>query len=524
MGILFTYQNQSKYAKLENLHEKPIEVAKSKIHRLQEPANQNPGQIKATSAESGQNRDLNSNPNQLSKESTETGNSNNKKIDSVGISTVNAPTQLKEDLPKFGPFYFNNEPVLLKAWEEAWQLVLRKSVSETESINSTSEAQEKIKQDYVSAMRNVQTEAMDAYAGSGNLSVKGSDFHWMMIKDGCFFLQLALVMLGGAEALGHPPGHVIFGVRKANQKKIKTWLDAMFFVGNQIPLVILQELMKQSFFQQVIHDGKWEPPTVLSKRVLYELLVLPSLDIRIPEKRFLQWICCNKGRSARMEKDSLFLIKDKKPPCDILQGLRSMILGSREEPEESEQDEIDLEANWKASTSEEKRKINATSLQRAGITIKHKPGVGIRGIYFEETFCGANLHLPTFTVEDETEIILKNLKNYEINQPIAKNNREVCSYLRFMGDIICTVEDVNLLVKKGIIKGLKKETDKLPGIMRRLDCKDLTQHLYNVKLQISSYCAPAWLQYAKYVLNVVAILTFIQTLYTMIGYHHSSKC
>ncbi|KAG8369824.1 hypothetical protein BUALT_Bualt14G0053900 [Buddleja alternifolia] len=519
MEMLFTCHKQSTSVRSKGrneytrIKEKPDLIASNhispKIHRLQESAGENiHPQIKANSRETGQNRELSSNPEHLNmKESTET-------------DSVNASTPIKDGLPKFGPFYYNNDHVFQEAREEAWLLVLRKT---DPNINS-SEAQEKIKQDYMSAMRNVQKEAIDAYAGNGSLPVKGSDFLWMMIKDGCFFLQLALVILGGAKLLGHPPDHVIFS-NQQNSKKITMWLDAMFFAGNQIPLIVLQELMKQSFFHNVIAKGEWVRPSVLSKRILYELLVLPSLDIRSPEKSFILPLMCCKGRSARSEKDCHVLLKDIiHQPCDVLQGLRSMILGPSIEPEEFEPDEIDLEANWKQSTSEEKRKINATSLKKAGITIKHIQGVGIRGISFEETYYGANLYLPTFTVEDDTEMTLKNLKTYEMNQPGAKNNREVCSYLRFMGDIICTLEDVKLLAKKGIIQGSKKEIDKLPGIMRRLECMDLTHHLYNVKLHIGSYSAPAWVQYVKYVMNLVALLTLIQTMYTVLSFHHSSKC
>ncbi|KAI3469823.1 hypothetical protein Pfo_026486 [Paulownia fortunei] len=528
MTMFFTCQKQSRslgnkgrheFTRLVETPEKSLEpLKKRKIHRLRETT-ENPGQMKEPSGQSGQSRELCSNQDQRKLEkSAETGNSDQQKTDPGDISfsgqneasVDNASRPLDLSLPKFGPFYVNNNRLLLTAREEAWKRVLGQ-IAPTKEEKSSEEESEKIKQDYISAMRNVEKEAMETYAGSFVLT--DSDFRWMMIKDGCFFLQLALLILGGSEPLGYPVDHVIFG-RRQNRKKYTTWLNSMFFVGNQIPVVVLQELMKQSFFQKVLLEkGTWDRPSVLSQRVLYELLVLPSLDISSPERGFFQWNCC-RGRSARREEDYTLL---QNQPSDVLQGLQSMILGPRLEHEEYEPEDMDLEANWKESTSEEKRKINATSLRNAGIQIKHIQGVGTRGIYFQETCFSASLYLPRFTVEDDTELILENVKNYEITQPLDKNEREVCSYLRFIGDIIRTSEDVKLLVEKGIIQGSQQNRDKLPGILRRLDSKELTQHLYRVKLQISAYCRPAWQKHLKQILSGVAVLTVIQTVYAMLS-------
>ncbi|CAA3002400.1 Hypothetical predicted protein [Olea europaea subsp. europaea] len=53
-----------------------------------------------------------------------------------------------------------------------------------------------------------------------------------------------------AQQLGYPPGHILFGQKKNNKyKDIKEWIEAMFFVGNQIPLIVLKELMKQRYLR-----------------------------------------------------------------------------------------------------------------------------------------------------------------------------------------------------------------------------------------------------------------------------------
>ncbi|KAK4425458.1 hypothetical protein Salat_1739800 [Sesamum alatum] len=442
------------------------------------------------------------------------------KTDSGNVSVDNAPTPLKEGLPKFGPFYFDDDHILLKAREDAWDRVLGKIGPANETKKSTEES-EKIKQEFFSAIRDVEKDAMETYVGGFEFTK--SDFRLMMIKDGCFFLQLALLVLGGPEPLGYPPNHVIFG-RDQSKKKMTLWLDSMFYVGNQIPVVVLRELMRRKFFQQLLTKGKWDQPSVLSERVLYEVLLLPFLPTSVPDKGFSQLICC-RGRKKK-DRRPCTLLKDQPPPTDVLEGLRRMILGpDQSRNEEYEPDDMDLEANWRENTSEEKRKINAVSLRIAGIQIRHIPGVGSRGIHFKGSNWGsACLYLPTFTVDNDTELILQNVKAYEISQPLGKNEREVCSYLRFMGDIIRTLEDVNLLARRGIIHGSQRNMDKLPGILKRLDSKDLTQHLYRVKLQMSSYSCPAWRKHLKKILSIVAVLTILQTAYAIVSYHHPRKC
>ncbi|KAL0305225.1 UNVERIFIED_CONTAM: hypothetical protein Sangu_3043300 [Sesamum angustifolium] len=497
MAMLFTCQKQytcfggkgrHEFRRLVEIQDKSPESQHRvvrKIHRLQEPS-ENHGQAKTDS-------------------------------DDVSASADNAPRPLKKGLPKFGPFYSSKDDILLKAREDAWDRVLGKIRPANEAKKSTEES-DRIKQEYFSAIRDVEKEAMEIYDGS--FESTDSDFRLMMIKDGCFFLQLALLILGGPEPLGYPTNHVIFG-KDQNKKKMTCWLDSMFYVGNQIPVVVLRELMRQKFFQQLT-KREWDQPSVLSKRVLYEVLLLPFLPS--PDRGFFRWSCC-KGRSARKQKAGA-LLKDQAPPTDVLEGLRRMILGpDQSRNEEYEPDDMDLEANWKENTSEEKRKINAVSLKIAGIRIIHIQGVGSRGIHFEEScWCSARLYLPTFTVDDDTELILKNVKAYEMTQPFGKNEREVCSYLRFMGDIIRTLEDVNLLARKGIIQGSKRNMDKLPGILKRLDSKDLTQHLYRVKLQMGSYSRPAWRKHLKKILSIVAVLTILQTAYAIVSYHHPKKC
>nr|DAD33126.1 TPA_asm: hypothetical protein HUJ06_011977 [Nelumbo nucifera] len=59
----------------------------------------------------------------------------------------------------------------------------------------------------------------------------------------------------------------------------------MFFITNQFPLVVVKEMMKQSFFQDLLKRGKWKRPKDLQRIVVYDTLVEPHLQGREQQQR-----------------------------------------------------------------------------------------------------------------------------------------------------------------------------------------------------------------------------------------------
>lgn len=174
-----------------------------------------------------------------------------------------------ESIPRFsfGPMYGTGHESVEATKERAWEHVEKNSSERDSSV---------LREIYSGAIRKVEKEAKLTYAVK--TSGTAYEFRWMMIKDGCFFLQLALLILGTRpDHLHYPTNDPIFGSEQ-KKKDIKMWIESMFFVGNQIPLVVLKELMSQEFFQKVIAKEKYDPfPSSLCKKVLYELLFSPSL-------------------------------------------------------------------------------------------------------------------------------------------------------------------------------------------------------------------------------------------------------
>lgn len=439
--------------------------------------------------------------------------------------------KLLDSLPRFGPFYSKDDS-FQSVKDEAWQHILKTS-PEREAVTT---------EFYLGAVRKVEKQARETYADDDSINnLTGSQFRWLMIKDGCFFLQLALLVLGGSEHLGYSSDHKIFG-QKPN---LRGWIRSIFFVGNQIPLVVLRELMKQSFFQNVIAQGKWEQPKVnLCKIVLYINLLVPALENRVitPLERFF-------GRSPA----------SPPPASDILHVLYLLVVGPEvktdktddDEEEEEEKDDDDdkkedrdLEAQRTAGVHQEgpaeatlghllpisdeeefvvignikdRKFSSAAKLRQAGVHYKSEENKGSRGINFSR----ASLTLPPFFVDEYTRILFRSLKDYERVQQFSEN--EVKSYLRFISELIRTPEDTKLLAKKKIIRGQQKHQDKLPDILGRLAPRELyNQHFRLVKVKANNYSRPPWAYFKKYV-ELAVLLTLIQTVYAVLSYHIPKK-
>lgn len=421
------------------------------------------------------------------------------------LAELGHTVKLKASHPRFGPLYREDESEVIGK-KDAWDKVLDKSGDEDET-----------RERYLSAVRRIEKDARDAYGGDKALyNLTESEFRWMMIEDGCFFLQLALSVLGvSSKKLGYPENHLVFG-KKQNNKDVKRWTEAMLFVGNQIPLVVLNELMKQKFFQNVLsadNETDWgDTPSDLFKRVLYKSLVLPALEYGNHQ---VVISTSPSPRKARVD-------QKHKPPCDLLHALHREILGSgalRTDllPDETGDDD-DLEAGSAQWEDEKDLTLSAAELARKGILIQKLERCG--RIKFTDHIIFARLVLPTFTVNDETELLWKSLKYYEMTQHGKKGQCAVRSYLKFMSHLVRSYEDAKFLAKKGIIKAESLyHKEKLPTILSKLAGKDkiTTQNHHLVRIQLRDYNQAPWERF-KLVAILVFVLSFIQTFFAVLAY------
>ncbi|KAL1833883.1 hypothetical protein DCAR_0104017 [Daucus carota subsp. sativus] len=421
---------------------------------------------------------------------------------------------LYESLQRFGPFYDRESSLLVSRPKQAtWQHVVSKSPG----------ADSEIEDAYISAVEEINLKALNTYEEDAVKNYLDDEFIWMMIEDGCFILQVVFYLLGGSAELDYPSDHQLFGA-KCNIKALsRTWTRSLFFVGNQIPQIVLMQLMNQSFFRGVIAKRKWERPSSdLFRMALYESLLLPAL-----ENQGIRTGSCYSALKGLLHRIYEYQTKDcTKKPADLLHALHLLIVGPKKGPDtyEDEDDEDDLESE----SGDLERDVgvtssirSATELKQAGIDFKKIPiREGIRGINFSTNIFRAVLELPTFVVDTDTEWMLRYLIDYEITQEFDRNRREVGSYVRFMSDLIVTPGDAKLLSKKKIIRANRDQREKLPKLLKELanNIGYSTQNVRVIRLQIEDYSRPPW-EKMRHFLSLVLVLTLVQTVYTVLSYY-----
>ncbi|XP_059274634.1 uncharacterized protein LOC132029358 [Lycium ferocissimum] len=437
---------------------------------------------------------------------------------------------------KFGPLFGQDEDFVKKAKEDAWQHVVSSSKSREAAVIEI----------YMSSLRQIENKAKASYDPDPVLDkLSNKDFRDTMLKDSCLFLQLSFSLLHGDDKLDAFPH--LRNISLSNRHK---WVESMFHVGNQIPLVVLRVLLKKRYFQEVVKNGKWkEPSSDLAKMALFRLLLSPALDK--PQRRI-------KVPSVRKHARRLMHWTQQLKECsDVLHGLHLLLLGPEIDPEKEEydDDDVDLEeknigpddkngdtnnaqaggsgcpecggaardkAQKEDDNDDDKKLKNAIKLKQAGVHFRVTKE-GIRGIRFKSSLIYPKLSLPQLFVGSHTRLLLECLKQYE--QKLDPSLQEVSSYLQFMHDLVRTAQDAKILVSNGIIKGNRKYTQKLPAIFIDLAPNDkiTDTSLSPVKIEINSFYRPPWVSNyftIVFVLSLIGLLVSIaQLVYAVLAYH-----
>ncbi|XP_043706324.1 uncharacterized protein LOC122655979 isoform X2 [Telopea speciosissima] len=405
------------------------------------------------------------------------------------------PCQQEEE-PRLGMFNFSS----FDSFEvrKAWDLV------QTRTTGADAMA---TRNKYIEAVKKVEEQARKIYRDDTRAPVpSGDDFVAKMIDQGCFVLQVALLSLGGAsEKLN----------QNWNKALVEGWVPSLFRISSQLPLVILKKLMKQSFFQEVLKSRKqWNRPKDMARMILYEQLVEPMLEGSGQKVDFM-----NQFVNGLINKSMGF--SDQEPPT-LLHALwlhqtgPGPIIGNVDEDRDENDDS---NSSWYTVRS-------ATELQKVEITFKNNKGKGSRGIEFKEKMINAVLSLPSITIEPNTETLFKHLIDYEVEIELGKTQREVCSYLKLMGELVRTPDDAKVLAMQGIVNADPKGEEDLPGMLQSLNLPDEVgdnQHMVDVRRKIRSYVKPSNWGKVMNLIVITVILTFLQTFCAMLSYHYPKK-
>lgn len=451
----------------------------------------------------------------------------NEIMSSVGRVIRRCPNSDSRVVPfiRFGPLFGQDEEgsSVREAKEEAWKHVMKNS-KPSEAI---------VTEIYMSCIRNIEKKAKDSYDPDPVIwdKLSNSDFRDMMLKDTCLFLQLSFSLfravdnkLDDGELVDFPHLRNIISLSKRHK-----WVESMLHVGNQIPLVVIREVLKQSYFRQVVDNGKWKEPLFDPvKKSLFRILLSPT-EYYWFGKHAMHWT------------------QELKECCDVLHGIHLLLVGPEIDPEKDEYEDDDDENDHigdveenrvtntnsgGSSSSDDATKKNNDKLLKNVIELKQagiyfgvtKKGAGIKGIRFKSNLIYPKLYLPPLFIGCYTQLLLENQTQYE--QTLDSSLRQVSSYLIFMRDLVRTTQDAKILVSDGIVKGNRKYIQKLPAILIHLvphNDKIIDPNLTSVNIEINSFYQPPWVtSYFTILFSFTLfgiIISIAQTIYAVLAYH-----
>nr|XP_009759583.1 PREDICTED: uncharacterized protein LOC104212096 [Nicotiana sylvestris] len=422
------------------------------------------------------------------------------------------PTALSklDKLIRFGPLYCIGEDLKFKKLkEDTWQHVINNSGQTSDDTIDT----------YQLTINSFEPTIRDMYIfhDGGRLSSDESEVKknlQCLVMDGCFFLIVVLNLLGAtANDLHYLPGQFIWGsclsqIETQNLKKI--FLKSIIFPGNQLPFLVLDELLRQTFFREIITQKvKWYPPEDdVLLRVLYDLIVLP---LQRNADYYGTWLC-------RFEACDSF----KDPPNDILHELYLRLVGRRPTSDETEE-EWDILLDMGDGNEEERERFPcAKDLSNSGIRFEGVQNIGIKDITLRRYFRWAVLRLPILVLNQSNILMLESLKEYEKIQQLPE--RDVAAYLQLLCDMVQTYNDAVILVSQGIIRVCRHRVHQVPQLLKNLARLNESGTLFTLNsssLQLVGFKVGQfllWVKFWKNVCNVVGILTLISTIFSILQY------
>ncbi|XVF57186.1 hypothetical protein PTKIN_Ptkin06aG0183800 [Pterospermum kingtungense] len=188
---------------------------------------------------------------------------------------------------------------------------------------------------------------------------------------------------------------------------------------------------------------------------------------------------------------------------------------------------------------------SATELIDVGITFKkHRIRNSLSESLFDIRFENGHMHIPTLTVDHDTEPIFRNLIAYEQQSKKGGGCSFVMDYARLMNGLINYGDDVALLSDCGIIDNRLGTNEEVTDMFNKLNdyvylspanfyytqlFYDVNEHCnrpwnrWKVKLRQKYFNTPwDWALTSIVAATILLLLTFVQTLYTVLSYYYKN--
>ncbi|OVA10391.1 Protein of unknown function DUF247 [Macleaya cordata] len=382
-----------------------------------------------------------------------------------------------------GPFH-RGKPTL-QAMEDHKNWYLQAFISRTSSTEYKSTLE-----DLVKAMRELETQARECYGEEIDDQFTSNEFVEMMLLDGCFIIELLLRAAGEGVRI---PNDRIFG---------SVWMlfslqHDLILLENQIPFFVLERI-----FSLICRDPEHGDPSLNRLVLRFFDAMLPKIQV-IPQTR------------------SDFSIINK--PKHVLDLLRSILL-----PSSGRMDDAGHYPVWEFTRC-------VTDLWEAGVNFKKKEQAdGLLDIQFNDK--DGIFEIPPFFFDESTDVILRNLVAMEQCDGTLKPL--VTSYVLLLDILINSEKDVRLLCHKKIVQCYLGDDEELAVVINNL-CKGVSitkfyhdglchrcnayfetkWHKWRAILKHDYFNTP-WAVLSFTAAVILLLLTFLQTLFAILSYHH----
>ncbi|XP_077219291.1 UPF0481 protein At3g47200-like [Tasmannia lanceolata] len=349
---------------------------------------------------------------------------------------------------------------------------------------------------YLLAMSKLEQQTRQCYTETV-IAMDSREFIEMMLLDACFVLEILRTtscssVKGRFRRYGYSKGDPIFN----SPRLLPSIKNDMLKLENQLPLFVLREL-----FKITSSPDETGSVTQLALHFFNSPVFRPS----------------NHGPYSikNMERKGLHL----------LHVFRNSILPLGTPPDEPGNKE--LQSQFKPMIH------SVTQLKNSGIKVRKKESDVFMDIHYKNGL----LKIPPLLINSSTESIFLNLMAFEQCYPFCRNY--VTSYANFMDRLINSTQDVEYLHLKGIIHHRLGSEEDVALLFNRL-CRQIVFdvndcYLSQVTSDVTKYLERSWPKYRTtlnheyfrhpwafvsfFAAAFLILLTFLQTLYAILGYH-----
>lgn len=369
-----------------------------------------------------------------------------------------------------GPLHHGKEE--LKAMEEHKILYLQEFLKW-----STASMEEVIK-----VVKERETRLRNCYAETIDLGK--DDFVKMMLLDASFIIVVLLKSCG--VAIGSSNDRIFN----------KPWMLSdisldMFLIENQLPFFILEDLLEAS------STNRYSPAE--------EEYSLIELTYKFFEERWGSWIL-KKGILEEINSSEVAHFVDFIRKC--------------QKPSESDRTKKELET------------INIpsiTELHQAGVKFRFKPGKSLLDMKFDRGI----LEMPRLKIDDDTEILFRNLQVFE---QCHCHEEYIANYISMINFLVITPKDVEILDRNGIIENWIHDYEAVTALLHNIskgnslsaddfifaslveDLKAYCRRPWNkwkATLKLEYFHTP-WAIISLIAASILLILTMVQTVCSLI--------